>query len=91
LADVVLALFQHLAQLDAFLDLAAGLELLDVIFSWEDGQLVGCVEGVHLLFRSGVEVSLTDYLTVVQHLAFLLPVVHEPTVAKVCEAERSFV
>jgi hypothetical protein len=62
-----------------------------VIFIGQDGQLVGCVERVDLLLGAHVQVGLADHLTIVYHLALLLTVVDEATIAKVSKTERPFV
>ena len=50
LAHIVLALFENLAQLNAFLDLSFLLKQLDMFFPGQNRQLEGCVERVHLFF-----------------------------------------
>ena len=50
LAHVILALFEHLAQLNAFLDLSFLFKQLDVFFPGQNRQLEGRVERVYLFF-----------------------------------------
>lgn len=91
LANIVLALFEDLSQLNAFLDLSFLLEQFDVFFPGQDRELVWCVKWVHLFFWTRIKVSFAYYLSIVQDTAVLLAVVNEPTVTQVGEIQLRLV
>lgn len=91
LANIVLALFEDLSQLNAFLDLSFLLEQLNVFFPGQDRELVWCVKWVHLFFWTRIKVSFAYYLSIVWDTAVLLTVVNEPTVTQVGETQLRLV
>ena len=91
LANIVLALFEDLSQLNAFLDLSFLLEQLNVFFPGQDRELVWCVKWVHLFFWTRIKVSFAYYLSIVWDTAVLLAVVNEPTVTQVGETQLRLV
>ena len=91
LANIVLALFEDLSQLNAFLDLSFLLEQLNVFFPGQDRELVWCVKWMHLFFWTRIKVSFAYYLSIVWDTAVLLAVVNEPTVTQVGETQLRLV
>lgn len=91
LANIVLALFEDLSQLNAFLDLSFLLEQLNVFFPGQDRELVWCVKWMHLFFWTRIKVSFAYYLSIVWDTAVLLTVVNEPTVTQVGETQLRLV
>lgn len=91
LANIVLALFEDLSQLNAFLDLSFLLEQLNVFFPGQDRELVWCVKWMHLFFWTRIKVSFAYYLSIVRDTAVLLAVVNEPTVTQVGETQLRLV